>query len=229
MVRLQLVLCPDPLTHKLDKICNIACHVSATKYVITIHRTRVKAKHTTHESVKTLHQWLVATFLFPFQISVSSFNSSFHLITISIFPLHGYWVFAYENFRGSCCWFQLSRNADSIHSIKFSLTSVSESGRFVADKWFTYVAFNGHSIYLTPLIAMCQVNEASHTLDKLPLSQSNVNSVVHTYVSPIQVGVGVGTSLIWAVYQTLYLVWLGKTKVTQHILHIANECGRCDI
>lgn len=130
-------------------------------------------------------------------IFVSNFSFQFPSHTcFSIFPLHGYWVFAYENFRGSCCWFQLSRNADLIHSIKISLTSVSESGRFVADKWFTYVAFNGHSIYLTPLIAMCQVTEASHTLDKLPLSQSNVNSAVHTYVSPIQVGVGVGTSLV---------------------------------
>ena len=33
--------------------------------------------------------------------------------------------------------------------------------------------------------------------------RSNVNSVVRSYLSPTPVGVGVGTSLIWAVDQTL--------------------------
>ena len=51
------------------------------------------------------------------------------------------------------------------------------------------------------MIATHQVNEASLTLDTLQLSRGNVNSVVCSYLSPTPVGVGVGTSLIWAVDQ----------------------------
>ena len=58
-------------------------------------------------------------------------------------------------------------------------------------------------LYYAAIIATCQVNEASLTLDTLQLSRSNVNSVVRSYLSPTPVGVGVGTSLIWAVDQTL--------------------------
>ena len=58
-------------------------------------------------------------------------------------------------------------------------------------------------LYYAAIIATCQVNEASLTLDTLQLSRSNVNSVVRSYMSPTPVGVGVGTSLIWAVDQTL--------------------------
>ena len=58
-------------------------------------------------------------------------------------------------------------------------------------------------LYYTTIIATCQVNEASLTLDTLQLSRSNVNSVVRSYLSPTPVRVGVGTSLIWAVDQTL--------------------------
>ena len=43
-----------------------------------------------------------------------------------------------------------------------------------------------------------QVDEASLTLDKLQLSQSTVNSVVRSYLSPTPVGVGV------ALEQVLY-------------------------
>ena len=50
---------------------------------------------------------------------------------------------------------------------------------------------------------MCGVDEASLTLDMLQLSQSSINSVVRSYLSPTPVKVGVRTSLIWAVYQTL--------------------------
>ena len=59
------------------------------------------------------------------------------------------------------------------------------------------------SLYYAAIIATCQVNEASLTLDTLQLSRSDVNSVVRSYLSPTPVGVGVGTSLIWAVDQTL--------------------------
>ena len=43
--------------------------------------------------------------------------------------------------------------------------------------------------------------------------RSNVNSVVCSYLSPTPVGVGVGTSLIWAVHQNLLpaRVWLRET------------------
>ena len=58
-------------------------------------------------------------------------------------------------------------------------------------------------LYYPAIIATCQVNEASLTLDTLQLSRSNVNSVLRSYLSPTPVGVGVGTSLIWAVDQTL--------------------------
>ena len=58
-------------------------------------------------------------------------------------------------------------------------------------------------LYYAAIIAKCLVNEASLTLDTLQLSRSNVNSVVRSYLSPTPVGVGVGTSLIWAVDQTL--------------------------
>ena len=41
-----------------------------------------------------------------------------------------------------------------------------------------------------------------------------VNSVVRSYLSPTPVGVGVGTSLIWAVDRTLLpaRVWLRETR-----------------
>ena len=58
-------------------------------------------------------------------------------------------------------------------------------------------------MHYVAIIATCQVNEASLTLDMLQLSRGNVNPVVHSYLSPTPVGVGVGTSLIWAVDQTL--------------------------
>ena len=44
------------------------------------------------------------------------------------------------------------------------------------------------------IIATCQVNK---------LLRSNLNSVVCSYLSPTPFGVGVGTSLIWAVDQTV--------------------------
>ena len=68
-------------------------------------------------------------------------------------------------------------------------------------------------LHYAAIIATCQVNEASLTLDMLQLSRSNVNSVVRSYLSPTPVGVGVGTSLIWAVDQTLLpaRVWLRET------------------
>ena len=47
------------------------------------------------------------------------------------------------------------------------------------------------------------LSQGGETLDTLQLSRSNVNSVVRSYLSPTPVGVGVGTSLIWAVDQTL--------------------------
>ena len=69
-------------------------------------------------------------------------------------------------------------------------------------------------LYYAAIIATCQVNEASLTLDTLQLSRSNVNSVVRSYLSPTPVGVGVGTSLTWAVDQTLLpaRVWLHETN-----------------
>ena len=57
-------------------------------------------------------------------------------------------------------------------------------------------------LYYAAIIATCQLNEASLTLDTLQLSRGNVNSVVRSYLSPTPVEVGVGTSLIWAVDQT---------------------------
>ena len=68
-------------------------------------------------------------------------------------------------------------------------------------------------LYYAAIIATCQVNEALLTLDTLQLSRSNVNSVVRSYLSPTQVGVGVGTSLIWAVDQTLLLGESGYARL----------------
>ena len=53
-----------------------------------------------------------------------------------------------------------------------------------------------------------------HSVDTLQLSRGNVNSVVCSYLSPTPVGVGVGTSLIRAVDQTLLpaRVWLRETS-----------------
>ena len=74
-------------------------------------------------------------------------------------------------------------------------------------------------LYYGAIIATCQVNKALLTLDTLQLSRSNVNSVVRSYLSPTPVGVGVGTSLIWAVDQTLLpaRVWLRETTLEVHI------------
>ena len=79
-------------------------------------------------------------------------------------------------------------------------------------------------LYCAAIIATCQVNEASLTLDKLQLSRSNVNSVVRSYLSPTPVGVGVGTSLIWAVDQTLLpaRVWLRETTLQLFALMLQN-------
>jgi len=61
-----------------------------------------------------------------------------------------------------------------------------------------------------------------HDSYKIPIRSYNYfhkgwNAVVRTYLSPTPVGVGVGTSLIWAVDQTLLLarVWLRETIVSQ--------------
>ena len=55
---------------------------------------------------------------------------------------------------------------------------------------------------------------SKRSLTHTRLSRSNVNSVVRSYLSPTPVGVGVGTSLIWAVHQTLLpaRVWLRETR-----------------
>ena len=71
-------------------------------------------------------------------------------------------------------------------------------------------------LYCAAIIATCQVNEASLTLDTLQLSRSNVNSVVRSYLSPTPVGVGVGTSLIWAVDQTLLSGESGYARLIAH-------------
>ena len=91
-------------------------------------------------------------------------------------------------------------------------------------------------LYYAAIIATCQVNEASLTLDTLQLSRSNVNSVVRSYLSPTPVGVGVGTSLIWAVDQTLSslresgyarLLLLYDSHITPII--ITDITGRCNV
>ena len=58
----------------------------------------------------------------------------------------------------------------------------------------------GHSVYYVTLIA---INDAALLLDTLQSSQDDVNCVVRTYLSLTPVAVGVRTSLIGAVYQTL--------------------------
>ena len=89
-------------------------------------------------------------------------------------------------------------------------------------------------LYFAAIIATCQLNEASLPLDTLQLSRSNVNSMVHSYLSSTPVRVGVGTSLIWAVDQTLLhaRVWLRETKreqllnsPTSAILTVAEKCN----
>ena len=72
-------------------------------------------------------------------------------------------------------------------------------------------------LYYAAIIATCQVNEASLPLDTLQLSRSNVNSVVRSYLSPTPVGVGVGTSLIWAVDQTLLPGESGYARLDQRL------------
>ena len=73
-------------------------------------------------------------------------------------------------------------------------------------------------------------NKRSLTHTRLP--RSNVNSVVRSYLSPTPVGVGVGTSLIWAVHQTLLpaRVWLRETtaglgKAYEH--HVGKALPTC--
>ena len=68
----------------------------------------------------------------------------------------------------------------------------------------------------TLAFTLCSYNSdmsSKWSLTYTRLSRSNVNSVVHSYLLPILVGVGVGTNLIWAVHQTLLpaRVWLRET------------------
>ena len=70
-------------------------------------------------------------------------------------------------------------------------------------------------LYIQNIKLVCQSDTPCTGLDRENLVyRSNVNSVVHGYLSPTPVGVGVGTSLIWAVDQTLLpaRVWLRETR-----------------
>ena len=72
------------------------------------------------------------------------------------------------------------------------------------------------SAFTATAFTLCSYNcdvSSKRSLNHTRLS-SNVNSVVRSYLSPTPVGVGVETSLIWAVHQTLLpaRVWLRETS-----------------